>query len=447
MDENTSVEIKKVIKPRAEDYTDAEMLKLHPYIFFPYVEKSKKLLVIGERGVGKTFSIRHSLLMKEKKAKMYIFRKNKKIEMLHDSGNDLVIYDDIHYICESVLLGETHVEFLLDLFKKITGETRRVILISDSPLCFYADQINNDEFNVLINKLGEYVHRNHTRRENVDFSARVEFPRISDGGIINIANDGNKKIEREALLYLLKLRPSPRELVNFINLFKNDITYEDVVEKIKDQISDDERYILERRSMPCEKIRKDVLGKLLEKFESYPDFKWYMKNFNMLRMQIIEQLQADVKTIPILYPEIESVSNWKKIMKLLKKREKISQDENPISIDWYLMGIYYNLLRNLKKQGKYSGDLSLFTGWKGDFFKEEALLLKINSEDYVSRDDQPSEADSLWNFQSKGIKRCDICEQDCIIHIMKKYYEKQYQEYSKIAELKRVMLEGKYHYE
>lgn len=418
------------LKPRAEDYTDKEVLEMKSYTYFPY-NNFKKLLIIGDRGIGKTFSIRHSLLTQKQNAKLYVFRKNKKIELLYDEGNDIIIYDDIHYLCESVLQGETNIDVLLEIFRRICNEENKVILISDSPLCFYAEKLNSPEFNELIKNIGEYLNSYKTDRSNVDFLARKEFGRISDAGVMDIAIGIDKKIDREILLYLLKMQITPREIINFINLFDGDVTYKKVIEK--SHATDKDMNILNQQKIPCEVKERDVILNLSKKFKRYEDFRGYIKYFENLRHDIINKFQSDIEILSTLYPHLFQKNKRsilsKKIIELLNKKDILGIEEQ-----WYLMDRYYKLLKNMESKGKYKGDLNLFTGWKGNYYKQFKEL----------KDLSVSERISLWSNK----KRCHVCnEEECIIPVLQKRYEKKYQEYPRIKELRKVVIEGKYHYE
>jgi len=433
------------LKPRAEDYTLDELLQLKTYNYFSmWGWSGKKLLVIGDRGDGKTFSIRHEIASRidrgdRVKPCFYIFKKNKVLETIdypYTSDCDLFVYDDIHYLCESVLRGETRIDVLINLFREICENKHKVILISDSPLCVYADQLKNDDFYQLIMNFGEYSPSKRYSydeyiniKKNVDTSARREFSRMGDSGLMSIAEGTGRKIDSKILLYFLKGKLNPREIVNFINLFDGDIACEKVIEH--PVVKKKEKKILYDGVIVCDKPEMFTIFKLAKIFRTYRDFRDYITNFDYIIENVLfNTFEQDFCRVKKLHPEYfkKFVNHKYKYMKILIKGTKRDH--------WEFAQMYYKRLRTWQKNKIYSGDMGIFTGWKGTFVNERDELAKID----VSAKEQ------YWRSNVK-FDCTDDCRETCPFPTLKKIYEPLYRDKQHMKDLKIAMFYGRYSYE
>ncbi len=209
------------LKARAENYSIDElksMKSINSRLYFQLQDyiinnRGHPLFLIGGRGFGKTFNVlmvitspkcvgrittvrstnidnelinenkknerkrKKKLKLLVKSPTVFIFKKNEKQEIWKPiegeyikssnlseifNTSSILVFDDIHYICERVLKNEISVDFLVDLFKNILEATKLeipTIIISDEMLSWYAGQMENDELDDLILMFGEVSFR------------------------------------------------------------------------------------------------------------------------------------------------------------------------------------------------------------------------------------------------------------------------------------------------
>jgi|GEM_PF-2035370 len=207
------------IETRAENYTLEEisqMKALNSKLTFQledfmYSKKGHPLLLIGDRGSGKTFNVRKVLsnlldpnyrglevllnykttfVKKNKDFKpeeftpgMFVFKRAEELEFLEPTklaspevwGNRLekyrakshnellknsnpIIFDDLHYMCENIIEDKldpkTLTNFLSDVLKEV-DVGKNVLIISDDQLSAYAEKIRDEKLDEFLPRFGE----------------------------------------------------------------------------------------------------------------------------------------------------------------------------------------------------------------------------------------------------------------------------------------------------
>ena len=165
-------------------------------------EKEIKFLV-GPKGMGKTYSLMQALNTGLKINKNYIplvlqYKNNESIALMkmtnilekEEWGDrldkirdarkngldgmfekaDMIIIDDLHYMCEDVLYGNMNVDELVGLLesvKKYSEENKRIVLVSENPLNYYAEMIQDSRLNKLLPYFG-FRDNNRVEESNIE---------------------------------------------------------------------------------------------------------------------------------------------------------------------------------------------------------------------------------------------------------------------------------------
>jgi len=402
---------KLVLKSRAEYYTPEEL--------FDYEDMREvtldefPLVYIGLRGTGKTFRVRNAILnsIREKGmcVQMYIFRKNQVLEKMNpfnlapeeewrkweqykhlkrkiDKNPSVVVYDDIHYLCDSVLEGKTDVSVLINLFNKIRTTDGKAILLTDSMLGRYAEQIGSDEFNELILDYGDYSHtymRERIKKEGrealklKDKAIRIKNKSIyfhkglSDQALYKLIKKAGKDIDKFGWMFLRKMNATPRGVVNFVSLFEEDnITLNRIVEKAITMISSSD--LLKNEAVRCiTKLRERKMSnktqsilleiqKAKKIFDTFSYFQKYIEDFSERYPKITKHM----------------MSNKHPYMKFYNVDIKTFF---ALATPWDVMERYASFLEQLRKsKATYYPSTNLYKGWKGNFKPAYDFLMKKN---------------------------------------------------------------------
>ncbi|NQT09485.1 hypothetical protein HQ586_10445 [Candidatus Bathyarchaeota archaeon] len=158
------------------------------------------LFMLGPKGIGKTFTVLKALNRRIRETPdflpvMFIYRKNNTFELLpplaladaEDWGErlsfyedmdderlktlleraDAIVMDDLHYRCEAILNGETSLGLLiadLMLILELVETGKKVLLVSEMPLAYYGDIIEDEEFDEVLAYYGQVPYRIRGRR-------------------------------------------------------------------------------------------------------------------------------------------------------------------------------------------------------------------------------------------------------------------------------------------
>ena len=149
--------------------------------------KKKPVLIAGNRGMGKTYSLLmafNNLVKDDVYALpiMIVFKKNNKIELLNPysyasgkswgerekylslSMNELIkkathiAFDDVHYIAEAIEKNPKIKDQILPIMKTIVGiaDDKPVLLLSETQLSSYEDGIDSIIYSDIVKKVGDY---------------------------------------------------------------------------------------------------------------------------------------------------------------------------------------------------------------------------------------------------------------------------------------------------
>lgn len=409
------------LKALLEIYKRQDAMLVHPHI----------LTVIGCRGTGKTFTIRArlmNLIREGSDAKMYIFKKNNRLEELDKytlaskedwkmprEGREIVIYDDIHYLCESVLRQETNVETLNRIFASIIEDFnnhKNVTLISDSTLGMYGELIKDDEFNEIILKyFGDFSHEyiadkiQKKGRENIEYSK--EFRNIqldsigqkyfygvenSHNSILDIIKSVGVEIDSNVLDFFYKMHVNPRGIVNCLRLLnERNLTYENLIKRtinivensdLKPKIKAEYVCVLKHTEDISSwykkmKLNRIDIDKVKNIFGTYKEFEDYIYLWALNYVNIKKEFLRD-------YDNYIRYNSYRSMDKVIKLRKSFEKNDINILVD------YRSLLKKLKKNNEpYHGDDKVFIGWKGNYNKMYKSIKRLSKE----------EIDLLWKKQ------------------------------------------------
>ncbi|GAH15079.1 unnamed protein product, partial [marine sediment metagenome] len=170
--------------------------------------------------------------------------------------SSIIVFDDIHYICEEVINKNLSVDVLIALFKNILKTSKLkipVIMISDEMISRYAGQINNDEIDELILMFGEVSFRKmHELPKNElrdylnkrDRLAKLELPPITYEEFESLFEFSNIATDNFVKKFLYEYsNGSPRGFATFASAFhSNKITIDDLIQIAKKRLSNHKHY-------------------------------------------------------------------------------------------------------------------------------------------------------------------------------------------------------------
>jgi len=224
---------------------------------------------MGPKGSGKTTIWRKAISKgvhddKEFLPAMFIFRSAKNLELLHPlkiaphevwgkrletyysksmreltKSVDALIYDDIHYMCEAVRGGELDkgkfIDFLNSCLSSI-DDKKKVVLISEDMISYYAEKLKMKEFDEILPKFGmgspqklldyDYV-------QNIDHMAFREVPQLNYIDWQSLFPVYGIDAEDHVKNFLFNFNKNPRAFIKFAKIFypKSYITINDMVDE------------------------------------------------------------------------------------------------------------------------------------------------------------------------------------------------------------------------
>jgi len=157
------------------------------------------LFMMGPKGYGKTFAVLKALnrLIREFPKwlpVMFVYKKSKVFELLpptfiaepeswgerlslFDSDiktlverADLLVMDDIHYRCEAIMDGEASLTIFIEdlkLILELVENGKKVLLVSEEPLAYYGDLIQDEELDEILAQYGQTPYRRLVGRNKI----------------------------------------------------------------------------------------------------------------------------------------------------------------------------------------------------------------------------------------------------------------------------------------
>lgn len=166
-------------------------------------------------------------------------------------NSDIIILDDIHYMVEAVVQGTLKPKLFIHLLEKViqkADEGKKVLLISESPLNMYADELDWRELDILLPHLGQppiNTDNNNSSRQRwirslkktVDYVAAREILPLTVKAFCNLCKVYDIDISDRALDILYAIGSRPRNFIKFCNLFgEKAITTFDLIEVTKEKL-------------------------------------------------------------------------------------------------------------------------------------------------------------------------------------------------------------------
>lgn len=453
------------IKPRAENYTLDEIggLKsvnqrlvyhLKDYL---YMKRGHPMLLIGDRGLGKTFNIRkaattmldfdHKVKSKADKQTysymfnyaesnyfnrhdfmpgMFIFKKSEKIEFLEpeklsteevwgkrleaykkDSIKDLlrvsdpIIFDDLHYMCESIIEGKLEPEvltcFLSDVLKEVENG-KNVLVVTDDMLSGYADIIQDPGLDRYLPAFGEIrPERLHPRalkteherneywkeRNSINRMSMLIMPPPVYSRFDLAYNESDVETQEPVRLFLSQNldAKTPRDFARFFGEFDdiNDLlTTEKFVETARNKIramkikEREKKYYLALTELPMIYSEKQISNfkRALGNLGSYSTFRSYMKGMEENQKAVKDGIKQQIENIESVYPKMNDklYKKYKDFKKHLKRRD---------SDFWYLVEEWQDIERGIKKGNESYKPIKLIEIWDHSYIKTYEDTKKI----------------------------------------------------------------------
>lgn len=371
------------IHKRAENYTMDELRNLETIngrLYFQIKDfVSKKynhpLFLTGGKGFGKTFNVMKAVI-ETKKGRKYtpsfiIFKKNEQLEILkpiegkiinkfnlHDVVNtsNVIVFDDIHYLCDAVINGKFPLGLLLDLLEEtliLTKKSKKpVIFISDEMLSSYADIIKEREFDRLLPHFGEIATRISWRetieyKKNINYLVKLQLPSVELEEFMELFSIYGIEVDDFVANFLyINTLGNPRGLIAFVNEFPTRQITMDIVIKmakerlIRKKISEDIIRSFDFPILPFAFNYESLRG-VISRFKTFSGFEKHIQEMNGLvasadnKMNGIKhKLWTEIKKMPI-----RETRYMRKRMRLL---------ENPLSINkrMYLYSQIINFFGN-----------------------------------------------------------------------------------------------------
>jgi hypothetical protein len=335
-----------LLKERAEDYNFSELeklrvnssltLSLEEYLFS---SEKRPLFLLGPKGTGKTFNVMKTLRKVIQKKEdflpaMFIYKRRNVLEPLNPIRlapadvwgkryltlqsclskrelmrvADAIVYDDLHYRCEAIVQGKEDPNTFVNDLELILDEVERgkkVILISEDPLFYYAEKLNLRKLDEILPKFGQVpksfdsssLEEWEKFHEEMDYLAFREVPPLTFEDWYLLVEDYRIQLDDPTMNFLYYSSSKPRAFVRFAKLFepKKEISIQDVQEK----------------------AREMIVGKINRKNVNFYDF--------LLQIPIIET-EIEIKRFARVMERVGSFDNLMKLYKLKSTFEKVGEE-------------------------------------------------------------------------------------------------------------------------
>lgn len=238
------------------------------------------LFYLGVKGLGKTFTIMKALneIIAEREdlvPSMFIFEARGRIELMDPlhlaskekwdnrlgffvkdktleeiiDGSDIVVIDDLHYMCEAISDGHLDRGSLLELLRsllKYVNKGKKIILVSEDPLNTYAEKLQWEELESLLpyfgmipilgfNPTAERRKKVRALRSKVNYMSFKEVLPISEDSFQELPDIYGVSVPTLIVSLIHLISPRPRAFVRFCNLFETrEISSQDVKDFVQD---------------------------------------------------------------------------------------------------------------------------------------------------------------------------------------------------------------------
>ncbi|MEM5843660.1 MAG: hypothetical protein QXX07_00345 [Candidatus Aenigmatarchaeota archaeon] len=256
-----------LIEERAENLDFATLNELESALFhfkerlkeYFLSEEKRPLFVLGPKGSGKTFQVMKSLseVVRENEKlipTMFIFKEGlgrqilnplklaapeiwkDRLKVYSSDTKDLldlsnvIVVDDIHYVCEAIAKGEYTPEDFLKFLKEILNfvdSGKKVVLISEDIPSFYTENLKMKEFDDVWPKFGIHPRSFYKTKEEwesfsekIDYLAFREIPTYTYLEWCSLIEDYGIFLEESFQQVLYRISPKPRSFVRFVKLFQ-----------------------------------------------------------------------------------------------------------------------------------------------------------------------------------------------------------------------------------
>lgn len=394
------------VKPRAEYYSFDEldsMAIFDRYIpgiveeylgsYSQYNSERRPLFLIGARGIGKTFSIRKTVC--HYNATVHVFKMNEKVEILAKQDatrRSVQVYDDVHYLCEDVINGNSDQSVLLDYFRSMIEDIdayKKVIVLSDSTLGQYAEKIKNPEFDEMILRFGDFVHSWKNARhilEKCDYIAKLSYPRVSDTQIFGSVQQAGRTLDATVWSYLKCNNVTPRTAVKFVLCFDVDnITYPEMIKEAVNRITnsdltekDQHRYVMILTKTPLNiDVDSDIidLRRVVVVFRKYDN----LAQYNNIWMKKWGEIEHIIQKEMFNIRQLNNGYLGRTVERNMNNFQNTGFDTQWKYEPWKSMYRYREILRYLKiNKAEYIPDDGVFLGWKGNYYDTYYFLSKLS---------------------------------------------------------------------
>jgi len=214
-------------------------------VYFLEDEQQQQRFLLGRKGSGKTLAVLIALLkfcMENKDGqdnlafvrfdpqthtiKTHYLSKYSSLEELENHTPSLIVIDDLHYMLEYCYENHAFLTDVLNLLESVVKKKTKILLISEEPLLFYAEKLQDERLNKLCHTFGQFA-------KFCDMSDDLNYMAFSEIGYLTLENWlkfavwAELSIDREILEICFFLNPTPRTLVKLVHLFESTtITFE-----------------------------------------------------------------------------------------------------------------------------------------------------------------------------------------------------------------------------
>ena len=337
-------------------------------------EKTRFLMEKGRR--------ENQLKQSLKSPTLFIFKKNEKQEIwkpiegkyiksadLNEVFNtsSIIVFDDIHYICENVINKKLSVDVLITLFKNILKTSKLripTIMISDEMMARYAGLINNDELDELVLMFGEVSCRKMQElpksdlREYLnkrDVLAKLELPSISYEEFDCLFEFSNIDADDFVKKFLYKYsNGNPRGFARFVSIFHSkEITIDDLIRIAKKRLLNHKKYneFLQLMDFPIlpvainnkiVRINDETLSKACNRFKTFKKFYSFSQEKYNLKQELYERIDSNYTKASILFKERNAERKSNHMLSQIIKLSQMTKNSK------YLQG-YKQLIKIIEK--------------------------------------------------------------------------------------------------